>query len=155
VEAFQRIKPAQRSRGGQRSIAHDPLVIDDATAWLRGEGDMLTAGMGRVVPLTVQVGVLAHANLDRLSALGRYANRGSIRRTWGSDMARLAGELARFAASPERLRHVQAGILVPLELDLLAGGRECPSRGALIEYLYSVIPLSTATVSPIGSRNRR
>ena len=146
METFQRIESAHPSKDGRRSLAQGSLAIDDAAAWLRGEGDLLLAGMGRVVPLPVQVGVLAHANLDRLSALGRYSRRGSIRRTWGSDMASLAGDLARFAASSERLRNLQAESLVPLELDLLAGLRSFASRGALIEYLRSSILFDDGTV---------
>ncbi len=61
-------------------------------------------------------------------------------------MARLAGDIARVAASPEQLRHIQADILVPLELDVLAGRRKFACRGALIEYLYSRIPLSAVAV---------
>src|SRR5271154_253888 len=122
--SFQRINAAQRSDEDGRFQAPDTFITDDAAAWLRGEGDLLRAGMGRVVPVPVQIGVLAHASLDRLSTLGRYYRRGSIRRTWGSDMAGLAGELAGFAASPEQLRHIQSDILVPLELDVLAGRRQ-------------------------------
>jgi hypothetical protein len=145
VATFQRVKSAHLSKDGQRVKVTSALATNEAVAWLRGEGDLLTAGMGRTVPVTVQVGVLAHASLNRLSALGRYSSRGSIRRTWGSDMARLAGELARFAASPAQLRHIQADILVPLELDLLAGRRRFTSRSDLIEYLHICLPLSTVT----------
>jgi len=146
VGTFQRINADHLSKGDQRFRAQDTVTTDDAAAWLRGEGDLLSAGMGRVVPVPVQIGVLAHANLDRLNALGRYCKRGSIRRTWGSDMARLAGDLARFAASPEQLRHIQADILVPLELDVLAGRRTFACRSALIEYLYSRIPLAVVAI---------
>lgn len=142
--ASQRINAAHLSNEDGRFWVPDTFTTDDAAAWLRGEGDLLSAGMGRVVPVPVQIGVLAHASLDRLSALGRYYRRGSIRRTWGSDMARLAGDLARIAASPEQLRQIQADTLVPLELDVLAGRRRFASRSDLIEYLSSRIPLSVA-----------
>ena len=60
--------------------------------WLQGNGDLLIAGMGGQVPVAVQLGVLAHADLNRLADLGRNRRLGSVRRTWGTQMARLAGE---------------------------------------------------------------
>ena len=41
-----------------------------AEDWLRGRADLLIAGMGGQVPVVVQLGVLAHADLDRLADLG-------------------------------------------------------------------------------------
>ena len=59
-----------------------------AEDWLRGRADLLIAGMGGQVPLVVQIGVLAHADLGRLADLGRNSRRGSVRRAWGTEMAR-------------------------------------------------------------------
>ncbi len=143
---FRRINTAHVSEEVPRFGSRDTVTTDDAAAWLRGDGDMIIAAMGRVVPIAVQIGVLAHADLGRLSALGRYCRRGSVRRTWGSDMAKLAGQLGRFAGSPEQLRSIQVAILVPLELDVLAGRRDFASRNDLIEYLYRHIPLSDVVV---------
>jgi hypothetical protein len=53
-----------------------------AEDWLRGRADLLIAGMGGRVPVVVQLGVLAHADLGRLADLGRHSRRG--RRTAGA-----------------------------------------------------------------------
>ena len=111
-------------------------TADRAAAWLRGEGDLVTAGMGRPVPVRMQIGVLAHADLERLRALGRYCRRGSVRRTWGTDMARLAGDLAETAGSAEKLHRIQAEILVPLELDAL-GDHRVWTRHELVAHLQN------------------
>ena len=53
-----------------------PVTIEPAGRaedWLQGQGDLLIAGMGGRVPLAVQVGVLAHADLNRLADLGRHS----------------------------------------------------------------------------------
>jgi hypothetical protein len=115
--------------------AADSPALDEATAWLRGEGDLLTAAMGRPVPVVVQLGVLAHADLERLTNLGRYRRRGSIRRAWGTPMAALAGELASLCTSAEDLRRLQAQLLIPLEDDVLAGRRRFANREQLISHL--------------------
>ena len=70
-----------------------------AEDWLRGRADLLIAGMGGQVPAVVQLGVLARADLGRLADLGRNSRRGSVRRAWGTEMARLAGDLAGLAAT--------------------------------------------------------
>jgi hypothetical protein len=72
-----------------------------AEGWLRGRADLLIAGMGGQVPLAVQLGVLAHADLHRLADLGRNSRLGSVRRAWGTEMARLAGDLAVLAVTPD------------------------------------------------------
>ena len=92
----------------------DPAA--QAGDWLQGQGDLLIAGMGGQVPVAVQLGVLAHADLNRLAGLGRHSRLGSVRRAWGTEMARLAGDLASLAATPERLATLQRDLLVPLEL---------------------------------------
>jgi hypothetical protein len=91
-----------------------------AEDWLRGRADLLIAGMGGQVPVVVQLGVLAHADLGRLADLGRNSRRGSVRRAWGTEMARLAV----LAATPERLAALQRNLLMPLEF----GGTGRPRR---------------------------
>jgi hypothetical protein len=118
-------------------------ALDEATAWLRGEGDLLTAGMGRPVPVVVQIGVLAHADLERLANLGRYCRRGSVRRAWGTPLAALAGELAGSCKSPEDLRNLQAQLLIPLEDEVLAGRRCFANREQLISHLRAATGLSS------------
>jgi len=97
--------------------------------------------MGGQVPVTVQLGVLAHANLTRLADLGRHSRLGSVRRAWGTEMARLAGDLAALAATPERLAALQRDLLVPLELQALAGHAKLSTRAGAISYLRSQLPL--------------
>jgi len=109
--------------------------------WLQGKGDLLIAGMGGQVPVAVQLGVLAHADLGRLADLGRHRRLGSVRRTWGTPMARLAGDLADLAATPQRLAALQRDLLVPLELMALGGSAEFSTRAGAVSYLRSRLPL--------------
>jgi hypothetical protein len=120
-------------------VATEPTAR--AEDWLSGHGDLLIAGMGGQVPVTVQLGVLAHASLNRLADLGRHSRLGSVRRAWGTEMARLAGDLADLAATPERLADLQRDLLVPLELQALAGRAEFSTRAGAISYLRSQLPL--------------
>jgi hypothetical protein len=87
-----------------------------AEDWLRGRADMLIGGMRGQVPVVAQLGVLAHADLGRLADLGRNSRLGAVRKAWGTEMARLAGDLAALAATPDRLVAPQRDVLVPLEL---------------------------------------
>jgi hypothetical protein len=112
-----------------------------AADWLQGNGDLLIAGMGGQVPVTVQLGVLAHADLSRLADLGRNRRLGSVRRAWGTQMAGLAGDLADFAATPQRLAALQRDLLVPLELMALGGRAGFSTRTGAISYLRSRLPL--------------
>ncbi|HXZ71407.1 MAG TPA: hypothetical protein VEH31_11150 [Streptosporangiaceae bacterium] len=115
-----------------------------ARDWLQGQGDLLIAGMGGQVPVAVQLGVLAHADLNRLADLGRNRRLGSVRRAWGTQMARLAGDLADFAATPQRLAALQRDLLVPLELMALDGRAELSTRAGAVSYLRSQLPLPDA-----------
>lgn len=126
----------------RRSVRADTGVADQAEALLRGDGDLVIAALGRRVPVVVQLSVLAHAELDRLANLGRYCRRGSIRRAWGTEMAQLAGDLARYCRSPESLRRLQAEILVPLELDVLSQRRAFACREDLVAHVREAIPLA-------------
>jgi hypothetical protein len=116
-----------------------------AEDWLRGRGDLLLAGMGARVPVAVQLGVLAHADLDRLADLGRCSRLGSVRRAWGTEMARLAGDLASFAGTPARLAALQRDLLVPLELEGLAGRAEFSTRADAVRYLRNRLSLEIRT----------
>jgi hypothetical protein len=97
--------------------------------------------MGGQVPVAVQLGVLAHADLNRLAGLGRNRRLGSVRRAWGTQMARLAGDLADFAVTPQRLAALQRNLLVPLELKALGGNAEFSTRAGAVSYLRSHLPL--------------
>ncbi|HXQ90929.1 MAG TPA: hypothetical protein VN768_05165 [Acidimicrobiales bacterium] len=132
------LEASKKSRRGQQD--GDNLVADEATALLRGESDLVMAAMGRRVPLTVQLGVLAHGELTRLVNLGRYHRRGSVRRAWGADMAQLAGDLARHCRSPEGLRQLQADFLIPLELDVLGRRRRFSCASELIGHVRAHVP---------------
>lgn len=123
------------------------VTTDDASAWLRGEGDLFMAAMGRTVPVPVQLGVFAHGSLERLTTLGRFCRRGSVRNTWGSEMASLAGDIARFAGTPGKLAALQSTMLVPLELEVLGGRRVFADRGAAAAHIRSVISLEVESGS--------
>ena len=126
-----------------------------AEDWLRGRADLLIAGMGGQVPVVVQVGVLAHADLGRLADLGRNSRRGSVRRAWGTEMARLAGDLAVLAATPERLAALQRDLLVPLELEALAGRAELCTRAGAISYLRSQLPSQAGRTTGSAHQQRK
>lgn len=113
-----------------------------AEDWLGGRADMLIAGMGGQVPVVAQLGVLAHADLGRLADLGRNSRLGAVRKAWGTEMARLAGDLAALAATPERLVALQRDVLVPLELEVLAGRADVSTRAGVISHLRNQLPLS-------------
>jgi hypothetical protein len=110
--------------------------------------------MGGQVPVVVQLGVLAHADLDRLADLGRNSWLGSVRRAWGTEMARLAGDLADLAGTPARLAALQRDLLVPLELEALAGRAGFSTRADAISYLRSRLPLPGPQNSRLRSRAR-
>ena len=75
----------------------------EAQSWLSGTGDLLFAGLRGQVPLAVRLGVVAHADIGRLQELGRYCRRGSVRRAWGTDLARMAGDIVQQAGTAELL----------------------------------------------------
>ena len=141
MATFQQRATAPFGAVAKGSEVSDLGAADRAAAWLRGEGDLVTAGMGRPVPVPMQLGVLAHADLERLRTLGRYCRRASVKRTWGTDMARLAGDLAKTAQTAETLRQIQAEMLLPLELEALAG-RRVWSRHDLVNHLRGHVLLS-------------
>jgi hypothetical protein len=125
-----------------RAAAVDALGVQvqadpasQAQSWLSGTGDLLFAGLRGQVPLAVRLGVLAHADISRLTDLGRSCRRGSVRRAWGTEMARLAGDIAQHASTAEGLAALQHGVLQPLELELLAGQVTFTSASDLVVYL--------------------
>jgi hypothetical protein len=56
-------------------------------------------------------------------------------------MARLAGDLAALAATPDRLAALQRDVLVPLELEVLAGRAGVCTRAGIISHLRTQLPL--------------
>jgi hypothetical protein len=115
------------------TVRSDPA--GQAESWLSGTGDLVFVTLGRQVPLPVRLGVLAHADINRLTDLGRYCRRGSVRRAWGTAMARLAGDIALHAGTAEALAALQHDVLQPLELELLAGQATFATTSDLIAYL--------------------
>jgi hypothetical protein len=57
-------------------------------------------------------------------------------------MARLAGDLAVLAATPERLAALRRDVLVPVELEVVAGGAELSTRTDAISHLRNQLALS-------------
>jgi hypothetical protein len=121
------------------TVLADPA--SQAQSWLGGTGDLLFAGSCGRVPLAVRLGVLAHADISRLTHLGRSCQRGSVRRSWGTGMARLAGDIARQAGTAEALAALQRRLLQPLELDVLGGQVTFTSAADLIAYLRCRLPI--------------
>ena len=58
----------------------------------------------------------------------------------GNGDGRLAGDLAVLAATPERLAALQRDLLVPLELDVLAGRADISTRAGVISHLRNQLP---------------
>jgi hypothetical protein len=115
------------------TVHADP--VGQAQSWLGGTGDLLFASLGGQVPLAVRLGVLAHADIARLTDLGRHCQRGSVRRAWGTAMATMAGDIVRQAGTAEALAALQHDVLQPLELELLAGHASFTGTSDLIAYL--------------------
>lgn len=139
--------------GRALGVTLDTDPASQAERWLTGTGDLTFVAMRGQVPLSVRVGVLAHADISRLAGLGRSCRRGAVRRTWGTDMARLAGDIADQAGSPEALAAFQRGVLLPLELNLLAGHATCSTASDLVAYLRRC--LATSEFEPSGQSRWR
>jgi hypothetical protein len=132
-----------RVRAGVRGALGTTVQADpagQAQSWLTGTGDLLFVALGEQVPLAVRLGVLAHADISRLTDLGRYCRRGTVRRAWGTAMARLAGDIAQQASTAEALAAFQRDVLQPLELELLAGHVTFTGSSDLIAYLRCCLP---------------
>lgn len=129
---LERVRAAVGSALGV-TVHADPA--GQAQSWLAGTGDLLFAALGEQVPLAVRLGVLAHADIGRLTDLGRHCQRGSVRRAWGTAMASMAGEIAQQAGTAEALAAFQRDVLQPLELELLAGQVTFTGTSDLIAYL--------------------
>lgn len=124
-----------RVRAGVRGALGVPVLTDpagQAQSWLTGTGDLAFVAQRGPIPVAVRLGVLAHADLGRLSDLGRNCRRASVRRLWGTEMAAFAGHIARQAGTAEALATYQRDVLQPLELELLAGHVTVTSTGDLI-----------------------
>lgn len=133
---------ARASVGRALGVTVQPDPASQAESWLSGTGDLAFAALRGQVSLTVRLEVLAHADINRLAELGRNCRRGSVRRTWGTEMARLAGDIAERAGTAEALVAIQRGVLLPLELKLLAGQVTCAGASDLIAYLRCRLPTS-------------
>jgi hypothetical protein len=140
-----RLRAAKGSAVGV-TVHADPA--GQAESWLNGTGDLLFAGLGEQVPLAVQLGVLAHADIGRLADLGRHCRGGSVRRAWGTPMAGMAGDIAQHAGTAEALAELQRDVLQPLELELLAGRVSFTASSDLIAYLRC--RLSASEFRPFG-----
>jgi hypothetical protein len=112
-------------------------------------------GWAGYVPAVVQLGVLARADLGRLADLGRNSRRGSVRRAWGMEMARLAGDLAGLAATPERLAALQRNLLVPPESEALAGRAELSTRAGAISHLRTQLPSPAGRTAGSAHQQRK
>ncbi|HTX80735.1 MAG TPA: hypothetical protein VME44_01040 [Streptosporangiaceae bacterium] len=126
---------ARAGIGSALGVTVHPDPVGQAQSWLSGTGDLMFASMGGQVPLSVRLGVLAHADINRLTDLGRYCRRGSVRRAWGTPMAAMAGDIAEQAGTAEALAALQRDVLQPLELELLAGHVAFSATSDLIVYL--------------------
>ena len=69
-------------------------------------------------------------------------------------MARLPGDLAALAATPGRLAALQRDLLVPLELEALAGRAELSTRAGAINHLRDQLPLPAPKTAGRAHRPR-
>lgn len=72
----------------------------------------------------------------------------------GTEMARLAGDLAALAATPGRLAALQRDLLVPLELEALAGRAELSTRTGAINHLRDQLRLPAPKTAGRAHRPR-
>ena len=149
--SISRLTWLDRMRAGAASALGVTVHADpagQAESWLTGTGDLLFAALGDQVPLPVRLGVLAHADIGRLTDLGRYSRRGSVRRAWGTAMAGIARDIAQQAGTAEALGAFQRDVLQPLELELLAGHVTFGATSDLVAYLRR--RMSAAEFEPFG-----
>jgi hypothetical protein len=94
-------------------------LLEEAAATLGGTlARRWTSG---VVPGWARVNELAHADWDSLVGLA-YGTKPARRSAWDGAVGFLAAELVSAAGSPACLLPLQSAALIPLELDMLAGG---------------------------------
>jgi len=82
----------------------------------------------------VRVNQLAHADWDNMAGLADGPDLGR-RSAWDGAVGFLAAELVSAAGSPAGLAQLQSSALIPLELDMLAGG---PTPATPIELVHVV-----------------
>lgn len=107
-------------------------LVTEAQWLLAGHSAVGYAASGEEAPVWSLVGVLAHRgyrDLERLSIADPYYTG-----PWTAVLVTLAAELMDQTATPAELFQVQRDTLVPLELDILAGGLD-PSTPEELEDL--------------------
>ncbi|MBO0732581.1 MAG: hypothetical protein J2P57_25195 [Acidimicrobiaceae bacterium] len=125
-------------RRGGKAAKPEPTepVVDEAVALLSGRCVERFTGTGRRVPRWAWLNAVAHAqpeDLQGISAAGRLADPGS----WAAAIGRVADELLDAADSPDQVGRLQAELVVPLELDVLADNHRLPVRPRDVDRLLA------------------
>lgn len=111
----------------------------EAEAWSTGWGDLVYGARRLPVPALVQLGVLAHADWQRLDELRRCGPVSRARLVWGPTMIGVIDQLLEVAGDCNGLRLLQRDELLPLERQLLDAGAIAISRRQLVELLNPAI----------------
>jgi hypothetical protein len=90
----------------------------------------------RMAPAWAYLNQLAHSNVEDLVRLARrcHDDRSSV---WDETVSYLAAELLGFDGRPEAIVNIQREVLIPIELDVLAGRKD--SLGAPPEFVSVVL----------------
>jgi hypothetical protein len=96
-------------------------LIAESVQLLAGKSLDQYVDSGRGVPAWARVNALAHSTPERLAAFARRPCPAGGSR-WEAVMSFLAGEVLTIShRRPEEIAHIQATVLIPLELALLDG----------------------------------
>lgn len=100
-----------------RAAAQD--LVNEATGFLRGRATDAYQNGGRV-PAWALVSSLAHSDFDHFLQVTQLGQRDHPA-SWNAAIAYLATEILATAPDARQLAAIQQEVLVPIELDLLAG----------------------------------
>jgi hypothetical protein len=118
-------------------------LIAESIYLLEGRSLDLYVESGRGIPAWARVNALAHSTAEQLASFeSRQRLAGGSR--WEAVMGFLAGEIRSIGhGRPERIAHIQASVLIPLELAMLDGEVAQPaSAGALATLVLGALERS-------------
>jgi hypothetical protein len=128
-------------------------IAAECSAFLSGEAAALLESRGRIRPCWAWLNALAHGPESDLERQARSLGRPSTRGRWETANAFLAGELLATSRRGSSMEALQSDVLVPLELDLLAGS--APAIRTPAEYVSSVLDLLESHEVAVMAQQRR
>ena len=116
----------QRSKGRMESAAHE--IVAGSEAFLAGGYVEHLRGRDELIPGWARLNIFAHGDLEDLeltyrstTGSGSIGPAGETEEAWRTTLAALAGVLIEFVdGDPKMLSHLQRGVLIPLEFELMA-----------------------------------